>query len=141
MGSVLTELDPEAALIGTLIGLLDASGAIKQEWFSDPRTDLKHIPRRIADLLKLVDLTLGPVSDLGQAVFADAQWYPIRNPLGGAETGFCLVAPKSTPGMTSGAIGGGVLKPLGCEKSEGNRLRLFATVRAFDNLRPNVCYD
>jgi hypothetical protein len=115
MGSVLMELDPEPARIGTLIGLLDATGELNKEWFSDPWTNLLHIPRRITDFLKLLDVALGPASDIGPAVFTDAQWYPIRNPLGGAETSFCLVTPKSTPSMKSGVIGGGVLQSLSYE--------------------------
>jgi hypothetical protein len=80
---------------------------INVQWLSDPVSNLKNCGARLPDLVALFDATLGPASDHGPAIFADARWYPIPDPVTGVPTAFHIVA--TAPTNATGQIGLGAL--------------------------------
>lgn len=108
------DLDPQVKAIGRLVGLLTDSDAVNTDWFAAPWAELAGIPKRVEEVLDVLDAVFGPATADGPPVFPEAQWYPIRNPLrNNVPTSFCVVAPKPTAGIASGVVGAGVLAPFG----------------------------
>jgi hypothetical protein len=60
MPSLLDALGPEIANLGELIGILTSGGDFDGIWFSDVLNQLERMPRRLAELLTLIDRVMGP---------------------------------------------------------------------------------
>ena len=63
MSSVTDALGPKVSHLGQLIGLITASGEVNTGWFSDALTEVEQIPRRVPELLQLIQDVLGPASN------------------------------------------------------------------------------
>lgn len=102
-----SKLGSELINLGELIGILTSDGQFNEKWFSQAGSQVEGIPKRLPQLLQLIDDVLGPAIKDGPPVFVGAQWYSIKNPSGGTPTNFYLVTPPRS--ASSGVIGVGVL--------------------------------
>ena len=106
------ELHPELIAIGKLMGLLiDGGGnvAVNIDWFSHPAGELGKIGTRIQHLVELLEPILKTPVEKAPAVFQDAQWRPIPNPVYGSGMAFHIITPKATE--NHGELGFGILRP------------------------------
>jgi len=99
------KLSPLVADVGTVVGLLAASGsdyAFDLDWFGDPVTRFRAIPGQRTAILKLLRDALGKTDANAPA---DRSWYQL--PWKNAPTPIYLVIPKDDSG-TSSDVGFGI---------------------------------
>ena len=113
LGTEAFDLGDAVTNLGQLIGLLDSSGAFNAAWFTNPTAELANIPRRVGQVLELIDALLGPAVPDAPPVPSGAQWYAIPNPADGTPTGFYLVMPPPSGTATEAEIGLGIFDPFG----------------------------
>lgn len=111
----LGQLDESVADLGLLIGLLtseaDGDGSVNVAWFSDPATEIKKGPTRVAGLLRFLDSLFPLTGDTEYALLdRDEAWHSIYSAGDDRPTGLCLIIPKA--GSTSGDISLGLFHQL-----------------------------
>lgn len=102
--------------LGELAGLLtqDANDSNKVDlltgWFADALSQLEDAPRRVPELIQVIEDYLGKgVEGHPEVPDSDAQWFSIPNLKTGKPTGWYLVTPKD--GATAGEFGLGIYTP------------------------------
>ncbi len=104
------ELGTDVANIGLLIGLLTDEGndnvSVNTDWFSDPISELETIPKRVKELLDVLNSLVNPVDGTEYTLDSGESWYSIFGGWDDCPTGLCLITPKT--GATSGVISLGV---------------------------------
>ncbi len=123
-------LDDNVADLGLLIGLLTADGddgSVNVAWFSDPFSELKKSPTRVAGFLRFLNSKFPHITDTSCALVDHGEvWHSIYSAAEDQATGLCLVIPK--PNSTSGFISLGLFDQLSLENltiSIHARLPLF----------------
>lgn len=82
--------------IANLIGLLNESGDLQTDWFTNPATQLEAAPGRAKSLIQTIQAFLGPQSDINAPVFSGAEWRQAPNPSTGNPTPLYIVTPAAT---------------------------------------------
>lgn len=102
--------------LGELIGLLtpdtDDSDELylQTDWFADALNQLEDSPRRVPQLIQVIEDYLGAgVEEHPEVPDSDAQWFSIPNIETGEATGWYLITPKD--GATAGEFGLGCYTP------------------------------
>ena len=101
-----SKLGSELANLGELIGILSSDGDFNKEWFAQAGSQIENIPKRLPQILQLIDHVLGPAIKNGPPVFVGAHWYSINKPSDKKPANFYLVTPALS--AKSGVIGVGV---------------------------------
>lgn len=102
-----SHLDRRVVDLGLLIGLLKPEGedsvSVNAGWFSDPVTEIKQSPTRVAGLLRVLDSLFHLTEGIEYtSLDKNETWYSIYSAWDNRPTGLCLVTPKAD--AASGAI-------------------------------------
>lgn len=110
------KLGTKTTHLGELIGLLTPDNDdndkvdLQTGWFADALTELENSPRRVAQLIQVIEDYLGAgVKEHPEVPDSDAQWFSIPNLKTGKATGWYLITPKD--GATAGEFGLGCFTP------------------------------